>query len=42
MPCTEEGLLDFREETATHSSLENPRDGRAWWAAVPGVAQGLT
>jgi len=22
------------------SCLENPRDGRAWWAAVYGVAQG--
>ena len=22
-----------------YSSLENPRDGRAWWAAVYGVAQ---
>ena len=24
------------------SCLENPRDGGAWWAAVSGVAQGLT
>ena len=24
------------------SWLENPRDGEAWWAAVYGVAQGLT
>ena len=24
------------------SCLENPRDGRAWWAAVCGVAQGRT
>ena len=24
------------------SSLENPRDGRAWWAAVYGVAQSRT
>ena len=24
------------------SCLENPRDGGAWWAAVHGVAQGLT
>ena len=24
------------------SCLENPRDGGAWWAAVYGVAQGLT
>ena len=24
------------------SYLENPRDGRAWWAAVPGVAQSQT
>ena len=29
---------------ATHSCscLENPRDGRAWWAAVSGVAQSRT
>ena len=27
---------------ATHSSLENPRDSRAWWAAVYGVAQSWT
>ena len=25
-----------------YSCLENPRDGEAWWAAVSGVAQGLT
>ena len=25
-----------------YSCLENPRDGRAWWAAIYGVAQGLT
>ena len=24
------------------SCLENPRDGRAWWAAVYGVAQSRT
>ena len=24
------------------SCLENPRDGRAWWVAVYGVAQGQT
>ena len=24
------------------SCLENPRDGRAWWAAISGVAQGHT
>ena len=24
------------------SRLENPRDGRAWWAAVYGVAQSQT
>ena len=29
---------------ATHSSVlaENPRDGRAWWAAIYGVAQSWT
>ena len=25
-----------------YSCLENPRDGRAWWAAVCGVAQSRT
>ena len=25
-----------------YSCLENPRDGRAWWAAVYGVAQSWT
>ena len=25
-----------------HSCLENPRDGRAWWAAVYGVAESDT
>ena len=25
-----------------HSCLENPRDGRAWWAAIYGVAQSWT
>ena len=25
-----------------YSRLENPRDGRAWWAAVHGVAQSQT
>ena len=24
------------------SCLENPRDGKAWWAAIYGVAQSLT
>ena len=27
---------------ATHSSLENPMDRGAWWAAVHGVAQSRT
>ena len=27
---------------ATHSSLENPMDGGAWWAAVHGVARSRT
>ena len=25
-----------------YSRLENPMDGRAWWAAVQGVAEGRT
>ena len=31
-----------REELATCSCLENPRDSGAWWAAVCGVAQSQT
>ena len=37
--------LDTREGDGTplqYSCLENPMDGGAWWAAVYGVAQGLT
>ena len=29
-------------ETHSCSRLENPRDGKAWWAAVSGVAQSRT
>ena len=32
----------LEKEMATHSSLENPRDGGAWWAAMYGVAQSQT
>ena len=36
----------LEKEMATHSigsmSLENPRDGGAWWAAVYGVTQSWT
>ena len=35
----------IREENGNplqYSCLENPRDGRAWWAAVYGVAQSRT
>ena len=35
----------LEKEMATHSSAllpENPRDGRAWWAAIYGVAQSQT
>ena len=38
-------VLPLEKEMATHSSvlaLENPRDGRAWWAAVYGIAQSRT
>ena len=37
--------LIHREGNGTplqYSCLENPRDGRAWWAAVYGVAQSRT
>ena len=38
-------VLPLEKEMATHSrvlALENPRDGRAWWAAVYGFAQSQT
>jgi len=38
LSCTEEG----NGNPLQHSCLENPRDGRAWWAAVYGVAQSWT
>ena len=37
--------LSFGEGNANplhYSCLENPRDGRAWWVAIYGVAQSLT
>ena len=37
--------LDGREGNGNplqYSCLENPRDGRAWWAAIYGVAQSRT
>ena len=41
---TKEHLNFPRTYVATHSCscLENPRDGRAWWAAVYGVSQSRT
>ena len=37
------GLKELEKEMATHSSvLENPRDGKAWWAAIYGVTQSRT
>ena len=38
LPCTGEG----NGNPLQCSSLENPRDGGAWWAAVYGVAQSRT
>ena len=32
----------LEKEMATHSSMENPMDGGAWWATVPGVAKSRT
>ena len=37
--------LNIREGNGTplqYSSLENPMDGGAWWAAVHGIAEGRT
>ena len=41
----EKDVPSFREGDGTplqYSCLENPRDGRAWWAAVYGVAESDT
>ena len=38
LSCTGEG----NGNTLQCSSLENPRDRGAWWAAVSGVTQGWT
>ena len=38
LSCIGEGNVDPLQ----CSCLENPRDGRAWWAAVYGVAQSRT
>ena len=35
-------LLQFNGNPLQCSCLENPRDGRAWWAAVSGVTQSRT
>ena len=34
--------LSYRRTPLQYSCLENPMDGRAWWAAVHGVAEGRT
>ena len=38
LSCTGEG----NDNPLQCSCLENPRDGRAWWAAIYGVAQSQT
>ena len=38
LPCIGEGNGNLLQ----YSCLENPRDGRAWWVAVYGVAQSRT
>ena len=46
LPCQQVHLLHFSGEgdgtPLQYSCLENPLDGRAWWAAVHGVAEGRT
>ena len=41
-PCTYDHLGEGNGNPLQCSFLENPRDGRAWWAAVYGVAQSWT
>ena len=36
------GIGEGNGNPLQYSCLENPRDGRAWWAAVYGVAQSRT
>ena len=40
--CVEEGPGEGNGNPLQFSCLENPRDGRAWWDAVYGVAQSRT
>ena len=45
LKCLGEGLyqeVGLGPLAGTHTELENPRDGGAWWAAVYGVAQNRT
>ena len=35
-------LGEVKDNTLQYSCLENPRDGRAWWAAIYGVTQSRT
>ena len=41
MSCVGSALMNYTDPLPC-SCLENPRDGRAWWAAVYGVAQSRT
>ena len=36
------GATWMEKAMATHSSVLNPRDGGAWWAAVYGVTESRT
>ena len=42
MPLARQGTGGGNGNPLQCSSLENPRDGGAWWAAVYGVAQSRT
>ena len=42
MQLEEASFLEGNGNPLQCSCLENPRDGRAWWAAVYGIAQSRT
>ena len=42
IPHSQKGEIMSCGNPLQYSCLENPRDGRAWWAAVYGVAQSQT
>ena len=40
--CSEVEIGEGKGNPLQYSCLENPRDGRGWWAAIYGVTQSRT